>query len=166
MLVPFDESFVTERYRRWMHSPDVTQYLESRHVLPSLDDLRAYVERMTASPDVYFFAVVNRETREHLGNLKLGPVDSFHLRSPIGVVVGEPSAWGRGIATEAIGAVSDWAFNVLGLYKLAAGSYSNNIGSIRAFQKAGFRIEGELAGNVVLADGSRGDAVVLGRTAE
>lgn len=37
--------------------------------------------------------------------------------------------------------VADWAFAELGLYKLTAGAYANNIGSIRAFIRAGFEIE-------------------------
>jgi RimJ/RimL family protein N-acetyltransferase len=48
---------------------------------------------------------------------------------------------GAGYATQAIELACDIAFEKLNLHKLTAGSYENNVGSIRAFLKAGFHQE-------------------------
>ena len=166
ILTALDESFVTDRYLRWMNDPEVTRYLESRFSAQTLEGLASFVDRMRASPDNYFFAIVERATGEHWGNIKLGSLNGHHQSASVGIVIGEPSAWGKGVATEAISLVTDWAFGTLGLVKLTAGSYGVNVGSIRAFEKAGWIVEGRQAGQVMLEDGSRDDAVMLGRLAE
>jgi RimJ/RimL family protein N-acetyltransferase len=63
-------------------------------------------------------------------------------------------------------AISRWAFTTLGLRKLVAGSYADNLGSIRAFEKAGYRVEGRHPGDVLKADGTRGDAVTFGMVSD
>jgi ribosomal-protein-alanine N-acetyltransferase len=164
VLSCLDSAHVTETYREWMSDPEVTRYLETRFSAPTVESLRSYVESMRASADSYFFGIFSRETAAHIGNIKVGPVSAIHGTAAIGLIIGDRSAWGRGYASEAIGAVSAWAFAELGLDKLTAGSYSNNRGSIRAFERNGFHIEGVQRSHVRLADGGRDDVVILGRT--
>lgn len=165
-LVILDSERVTERYVNWMNDIHITQYLESRFAPVTLEQLRDFVESMRQSTDNYFFAILDTATGEHIGNIKVGPINRHHLRAPIGLVVGEPSAWGKGVATTAIRMISQWAFSDLGLHKLVAGAYAANRGSIRAFEKAGFRLEGHHMSDVVLVDGTRADAVTLGLTVD
>lgn len=162
LLTPVGEEHVTDRYLRWMADPQVTRYLESRFAASTLGGLSAYVQSMRASPDNYFFAIVERDTGEHWGNVKVGPVNRHHGNASIGIIIGEPSAWGRGVATETLRLLSHWAFATLGLAKLTAGSYASNVGSVRAFEKAGWSIEGRQLSQVELDDGSRDDTVILG----
>ena len=81
-LTALDESRVTDRYLRWMNDPHVTQYLESRFSPATMDGLRSFVESIALSSDTYFFAIVSNVTGEHLGNIKLGPINVHHLRAP------------------------------------------------------------------------------------
>ncbi|MGZ4160285.1 MAG: GNAT family N-acetyltransferase, partial [Neobacillus sp.] len=57
---------------------------------------------------------------------------------------------GKGIMTEAVQLVVDYAFNVLGLHRIAAGVMPYNIGSIRVLEKAGFEKEGIARKNVMI----------------
>jgi len=54
-------------------------------------------------------------------------------------------AWGRGIATEAGGAVADYAFRTLLLTRLVAVTYPENLASQRVLEKIGFRHSGTIA---------------------
>lgn len=54
------------------------------------------------------------------------------------------SAWGCGIATEAGGAFTAFAFDVLGLEALGAGHYADNPASGRVLGKLGFRTTGDV----------------------
>ncbi|MBY0431841.1 MAG: GNAT family N-acetyltransferase [Rhodospirillales bacterium] len=74
----------------------------------------------------------------HVGNIKLGPINRHHRRGDIGLLIGERDQWGRGLAAEAIAAMTAYAFAELGLNKVVAGCYAANEGSRRAFLKAGF----------------------------
>jgi RimJ/RimL family protein N-acetyltransferase len=59
-------------------------------------------------------------------------------------VVGEPKAWGRGIASAAICAACRFIFDELGFRKVTAGYHAINIGMRRAFETNGFHVEGVL----------------------
>jgi [ribosomal protein S5]-alanine N-acetyltransferase len=163
VLACLDIAHATEKYRAWMSDPEVTQFLETRFSAPTLDSLRDYIRQLRDSSDTYFFGIFARPDGRHIGNIKLGPVSNVHNRAAIGLVLGDKSAWGHGYATEAISALTDWAFDGLHLRKLSAGSYARNVGSIRAFERSGFEVEGRLRSHVRSVSGDTDDVVLLGR---
>jgi RimJ/RimL family protein N-acetyltransferase len=69
--------------------------------------------------------------------------------------------WGRGIGHRAIALVCRFAFQQLNLNRLTAGCYARNIGSARAFEKAGFKREGLLPAHW-FCDGEYVDEILLG----
>ena len=62
----------------------------------------------------------------------------------VGIMIGDRDSWGKGYASEAIKALSSYAFESLNLKKLTAGMYKENLGSQKAFLRSGFSVEGEL----------------------
>ena len=52
--------------------------------------------------------------------------------------------WGRGIATDAVRAVTAQAFDAFSLTRVYALPFADNAGSIRVLEKAGFVLEGHL----------------------
>jgi RimJ/RimL family protein N-acetyltransferase len=54
------------------------------------------------------------------------------------------TAWGKGIGTEAVQLVSDWAFLTFDLLRLYATPFADNAASCRVLEKAGYRLEGIL----------------------
>jgi len=164
VLACLDVGDVTETYRSWMLDPEVTRNLETRSLEHSIESLAAYVTAMRSSSHSYFFGIFSRDDRTHIGNIKLGPIKPQHQSAAIGLMVGDPTMWGKGVATEVIAAVTDWAFGTLAMEKLTAGSYAVNGGSVRAFQRCGYAIEGIQRSQVRQLDGTRGDVVLLGRT--
>ncbi|CAN5360686.1 hypothetical protein BH23GEM4_BH23GEM4_00600 [soil metagenome] len=50
--------------------------------------------------------------------------------------------WGRGIATTALQAVTEWAFATFDLVRLQADVYEWNPASARVLEKAGYTLEG------------------------
>jgi len=137
-LVPSD---ATDRYARWMNDSRINQYLESRFSDHSVADLRRFIEAMMISERDFIFAMETPE-EGHIGNIKLGGIDWFHRYGDIGLLIGEESAWGKGYATEAISLVTQFGFEVLDLHKITAGCYATNIGSEKAFLRAGWDREG------------------------
>lgn len=154
-------SDVNECYYNWMNDPKVTQYLESRFFPNSIEVLRKYVEAKLDDRDNVFLAIVLKKEQRHIGNIKLGPIHWIHRTGDIGLIIGEHDCWGRGYATEAIKLMTDYAFRILGLQKVTASSYDLNQGSIRAFQKAGFEIEGARR-QQFYCHGRRTDMVMMG----
>ena len=126
-----------------------------------LDSTRRFVATALADPQVLFLGVRSIELGRHVGNIKLGPIDRHHGLAEIGIMIGERAAWGRGVASQTIERIVDIARAELRLRKLSAGCYLSNHGSARAFQKAGFAVEGRRSAHYLL-DGLAEDAVILG----
>lgn len=134
-------SDVTDKYLRWMRNPEVNQFLESRFQKWNINKLKEYVKKLKDDPDFLFLAITTKNGR-HIGNTKLGPINHIHKFADLGITIGEKDCWGKGFASEAIRLVVDYSFKNLSLHKITAGTYENNIGSIKAFKKSGFKIEG------------------------
>ena len=141
ILIPDD---VGEGYVQWMNDPDINQFLESRFQYHTLDSVKAFVAEMSAGAGNMLFGIFLRETAEHIGNIKIGNINSLHRRADIGLIIGKRELWGQGFAAEAIGLATKYAFEELNLYKLTAGMYAENQGSFKAFLKNGWQQCGTL----------------------
>lgn len=155
---------VSERYLGWLADPAVNRYLELRFSTHSAASTRELIRALNDSEDTIFLGIFLHDGR-HIGNIKLGPINPHHRRADIGLLLGDRDQWGRGYATEAIEAISRHAFTVLGLAKVAAGCYSGNVGSMKAFLKANFVLEGRLAGHWQTDEGPE-DEVLMGLSAD
>lgn len=154
---------VNSNYVNWLSDPVVNRYLESRFVNHTEQSTREFVRRCLDDPQALFLGIRSREQHfEHVGNIKLGPIDLRHGLAEVGILVGERAAWGRGVAREAITAITNIARDQLGLRKLTAGCYASNLGSQKAFQHAGFEIEGERRDHF-LQDGRPESLVLMAR---
>ena len=71
------------------------------------------------------------------------------------------AAWGHGYATEAAGALLQWAFQTLDLNRVQAEADTRNVASARVLEKLGFVREGTLREDCVV-DGEVSDSWVFG----
>ncbi len=138
-------SDVNETYRGWMNDPEVMRYTESRFQEHSLEDIRAYVQSVQSDASSVFFAIVEKATDKHIGNIKIGHINPVHRMADVGIIIGDKNCWGKGYAAEALKLAARYAAETLHLHKLWAGIYAVNVGSIHAFWRAGFVEEGRFA---------------------
>jgi RimJ/RimL family protein N-acetyltransferase len=74
--------------------------------------------------------------------------DVHRIAAEIGYWLGEP-LWGRGIATAALCAVTEYAFATFELRRLYASVFEWNPASCRVLEKAGYSCEGKLKRSVI-----------------
>lgn len=153
---------VTEAYVGWLNDAAINRFLESRFEVHTLASTRDFVAAALASRDSLLLGIEQVSSGNHVGNIKIGPVNQRHRTGEIGILIGDRSAWGQGIGTAAIRLMCDIARDRLGLRKVTAGCYGSNVGSRRAFEKAGFTVEGVRPAQLMLDD-SPEDLVLLGR---
>jgi RimJ/RimL family protein N-acetyltransferase len=158
-----DGSHAHGPYAAWMCDPAVIRFLEVRFNSPDAAALEAYIATVNASDNNLLLGLFPKtEPDRHIGNIKLGPINRHHRVAPIGIAIGAVELWGKGLATQAISALADYAFSVLKLERLEAGFYAANESSQRAFRRAGFIDEGRRRG-ARLCEGIRMDEIVMGR---
>ena len=107
--------------------------------------LRACLERYYQTWGFGPYAVVKKQDQNVIGycGLFFFPDINGQPEVEIGYRLAR-SAWGQGYATEAAGAVRDYAFHVLGIKRLIAIIDPSNVASIRVAQKIGMHYEQEV----------------------
>lgn len=135
-------SDANKKYSSWLNDREVNGFLESRFEKWSISKIKNYIKMLDRDRKTVSLAIIHKELGNHIGNIKLGPINLIHGFADIGILIGDKSYWGKGLATEAITLLKKYAFNRLGIHKLTAGAYINNTGSIKAFKRSGFIEEG------------------------
>jgi [ribosomal protein S5]-alanine N-acetyltransferase len=151
---------VTFEYVSWLNDPQVNQYLECRFIKHTVESTRNFVETALESPNYLFFGIKSHLSNQHVGNIKIGPIDNNHGLGEIGIMIGDKKAWGKGIGSLAINMVTEIARSQLLLRKATAGCYVSNIASQRVFKKNGFLIDAMRKQHFLL-NGKPEDAVFM-----
>lgn len=160
LIKPLSEDSVSEQYLTWMNDPEVLKFTESRWIKYDVEDLKSFVKNMNNSQKDYLFGIFIAEAGKHIGNVKIGNINTQHKFADIGIIIGTKEEWGKGYATEAIKLAVDYAFTQLNLFKVTAGVYANNFGSIKALKKVGFEECGRHIKHCVF-DSDRVDTLTL-----
>lgn len=159
-LRPLSVDDVNERYLGWLRDQQVKAFLEVDGNDLTLDDIRDYIEDGPSNGSYFMYAICLNESDLHIGNVKVGPINTAHLIADLPVVIGDKDFWGKGIAVEAIALGNQIAFEKHGIRKLHGQIYRSNIGSIKAYCRAGWIIEGVIRGRY-LVDGAPMDQVLV-----
>lgn len=138
-LQTINEADANEEYVNWLNDPIVNQFLETRLYQQSLSTIKAFIQETIANPAEHLFTIRLKQSHQHIGNIKVGSINSTHGVGEISLFIGNKAYWGKGIATKAIKLISSYSINHLALRKLSAGAYKPNKGSTFAFLKAGYQ---------------------------
>ena len=123
----------------------------------TLADAKRWIEIANpAPPPLNFAIVVDGAAVGGIGLLL--KEDVFRRSVEIGYWLGE-EYWGRGIVTEAVRAVTDYAFATFDICRVYAGVFEWNPGSIRVLEKAGYEFECRLKKSVT-KDGETIDELI------
>lgn len=66
----------------------------------------------------------------------------------IGYWLAEPF-WNRGIMTEAVGAITDYAFRTFAIGRIEAGVFEGNLASARVLERNGYQLEGRMKQRII-----------------
>lgn len=119
----------TDNYVRWLNDKEVNSFLETKWNRQDLKSITEFVESQRKNSHSILFAIILRESDRHIGNIKIGPVSAHYSHADISYFIGEKNYWKRGIATEAVSLICDFAFHELKLHKVEAGTYDCALGS-------------------------------------
>lgn len=161
-LIPFKEEHISDTYIGWLNNPEINQFLEVRLVRQTYETVLAYVRSFYGDTEKYMWGIYPNGVNEMVGTATLYDINRHHGRGVVGLMIGEKDYWGKGYGTETIKLIVDYAFRILNLHKVTAGAVANNQGSVKAFQKAGFEIEGTLKSHFFY-NGAYYDSLIMGR---
>jgi RimJ/RimL family protein N-acetyltransferase len=122
--------------------------------------LQADIAAMMRDDTLYQWGIESRTDGGLIGTVTLYRIDAVHRRGEIGFALGA-AHWGRGYASEAVGALIAHAFVDRELHRLEADVDPRNDASLRVLAKLGFVREG-LARERYQLYGELQDSVLLG----
>ncbi len=135
--------------------PALVKYANNRKVWSNLRDGfphpyteengRAFIQSAALRPA--FFAIATPE--EAVGSIGLSINEDVHrLTAELGYWLAEPY-WGKGIMSQAVSRITEYAFESLGLVRVYAEPYAHNAASCKVLEKAGYALEGRLRKNAI-----------------
>jgi RimJ/RimL family protein N-acetyltransferase len=132
-----------DRILEYRNLPQVTRWLLRTEVEPA--SFRAARQRAAEDPNDHTVAVtldgvvigtVSLEVVDGMGQPGMPP----RTEAQLGYVF-DPAYGGQGYATEAVTAMVAYAFDRLGVRRITAGCYADNLASVRILEKVGIRRE-------------------------
>jgi ribosomal-protein-alanine N-acetyltransferase len=120
----------------WFEDMEVTRFLLVRHP-PSMDMEKEWLDRMARSPDDVVWVV--EHNGQAVGTTAIHLIDWRNGSATTGTVVGDKSAWGKGVGRELMQLRVRYAFTQLPLRKLKSAYLQGNDASARAQAAAGYR---------------------------
>lgn len=110
-------------------------------------DARAWIKFTGGGHESTNFAIASAE--EVIGGIGFSLQPDVHrVSAEIGYWLGEPF-WGKGIATRALKAMTDYAFATYDLTRIYAGIFEWNDASGRVLEKAGYKLEARLRKSII-----------------
>ena len=136
---------------RWFNDEQVTADLVGSRDAFELADAEGWVERAMDTSRDRKWAITIDGSDDAVGFVAL-----FGLERDVGpelaVLVGEPSAWGKGVARGAERAACRYAFNELGTHRIHAEIPATNEAAQKVVTSLGFRQEGLLKDAIIRGD--------------
>ncbi len=148
--------FLSGKYkiRDWQRddAESVARYANNRKIWINLRDIfphpytianaEAFLSIVMEDDPKTVFAITNEVEAIGSIGLVLGK-DVHRFTTELGYWLAEPF-WGKGIMTEAVKGITEYAFRSFGLKRVYAEPYTTNLASARVLEKAGFKYEGLL----------------------
>jgi [ribosomal protein S5]-alanine N-acetyltransferase len=139
----------TKRYFEIMSLDSVTKYygMESLQTLDQAENIIKSFKEGFESKRSMRWGITIKETGTFIGTVGLNNLQIGNKKAEIGFEI-HPDYWSNGYTSEASGAVIEYAFNELQLYRMGAITFLENKASIGLLEKIGFRKEGILRGYI------------------
>src|SRR5262245_27394019 len=141
-LVPLGQYHLDATFH-WVNDPEMMRLL-GRTAPVEPDEHRRWFLQLARRTDCRYFAVETIDSGRHVGNVWLWDLNAADRKSEVRVLFGDEASRGLGYGSEAIALLATLAFTTLNMHRLYAYVFARNPRAKRAFEKAGFAVEGLL----------------------
>lgn len=147
--------------RRWYVDPELARLTRYQTRPMSDSEIELFFRSRLLAPDALAYAILELPSQRLVGFTTFSGLDADNGSVLYHITIGEREAWNRGLGTETTALMLGHAFERLGLHRVGLTVFEFNERAIRAYEKAGFRIEGRLR-EAVRRDGRFWDEITMG----
>lgn len=146
-------------FLQWANDFDVTRTVTQGNRPVTLDAENAWYEKMNV-PDARNFVMYDVDGMVPVGVCGIFDINLVDRACEFGIMVGDKTRWGKGLATEAAKLCAGYAFRALSLNNVLLRVQADNPAAHRAYVKAGFKEIGRRRG-VVWENGKSTDMIYM-----
>jgi len=137
-----EESDITDDYIGWLDNPEIANHLKATGQFPTTaTNTKKWLEKFHDSTTNLAFAIVDKSTDQHIGNITLYGIKWIPRRGEIGLMMGREAPSLQEYGTEVLSLLADYAFQRLGLNKVVHSSIADDIHRLQIAKNVGFREE-------------------------
>lgn len=154
----------TDLIVKWRNTPSVVQNFIFRQTFtPEMH--RSWLATKVATGQVVQYIILDNADGKPVGSVYYRDIDNHNRSAEYGIFIGEESARGKGLGTEAARLFTDFGFAGLHLHRISLRVLAENTAARRSYEKAGFVQEG-IFRDMELLGGAYRDVVFMAKLAE
>jgi RimJ/RimL family protein N-acetyltransferase len=139
---------------------DVAKLL-ARHEPKYLSEEHAYLAELPARKATNrAFGIWHVAEERIIGACGLHEINSVHRRATLGILIGEPTLFGKGYGTETVEQLAHHAFLSLNLHLVTLSVLGVNARAKRCYEKCGFQVRGRIP-EAIAWDGGYTDEILM-----
>lgn len=146
---------------RWYRDREIARLTRYQARPMSELEIERFFEHRMLADDALAYCIVELPDWRLVGFTTFSALDGDNGSVMFHITIGERDAWGRGLGTEVTELMLAHAFERLALHRVGLSVFSYNLRAIRAYEKAGFRVEGRLR-EAIVRDGRYWDEIQMG----
>jgi RimJ/RimL family protein N-acetyltransferase len=148
----------------WINSPE-TVHFNAPYAPIHEPNHTAWFEAVTSQSDRVVFAIRDSSASRLIGIVQLMGLHPIHRTAELVIRIGQESDRNHGAGSEAVRLATNFAFTDLNLQRIWLRVFTDNRRAIRAYQKAGFKLEGTMR-RACFIDGRWRDEAVMANLRE
>lgn len=138
-LRPLEKKDINAKYLNWINDEKLSSYLEVHRFPNTIRDLEQYYTNGKNSKNIVLFAICLKKNHKHIGNCSLTNIDWINRRAQYGRIIGIKNRNFKGLGSEAMELLKEYAFNKINLNSIWTGVNEKNIASIKSNIKSGMK---------------------------
>lgn len=150
------------RFVNWINDPEVCQFLLMRLPMSQVQEERWFEHNLQQPAEEQVLVIETRDGSgwQTIGNTALMNVNWVTRSAEIGIMIGEKSCWNHGYGRETMRMMLKHGFETLNLNRMYLYVFADNVRGIKAYEHAGFKLEGRLR-QAEYKDGKYTDLLVM-----
>ncbi|KXK13966.1 MAG: putative acetyltransferase [Chloroflexi bacterium OLB14] len=135
-----------KKFHEWVNDPEVTRGLAMYLPLSMADEENWFNLLLQRNPNERPFVIDLKKGRswKMIGNCGFHAIENNNRCGEVGIMIGDKAEWNKGYGTEAMTLLQQHGFETLNLNRVYLRVYADNVRAVRAYEHAGFVLEGRL----------------------
>jgi len=129
----------------WLNDEEVIKYsMGLFQRLNSKEQIEHWFTSLFEDKNAYNVGIFLSDTQQLIGYAGISGISTLNKSGEYFIFIGDKTQWGKGIGTRVTQKIVAYGFEILMLNRIMLTVSQPNAGGVKAYQRAGFKIEGVL----------------------